>query len=265
MPIALRSASESSFQKAEHALRAATGCSSAPCGAFGVSLSRWLPALADEVAANKNRKRSCILLWMTGGPSQIDTFDPKPGHANGGPFKPIETSRAGHPDRRAPAEAGAADASTSCRHPLDDHQGRGPRAGHVSRCAPATCRRGRCTTRRSARCLEQGARPPDAELPGFVSIAPYRFLNPAAYRPGFPRAAVRAAGRRRRGTPAVPQNYDDAAACACENLDLPAASTSPQADARLESARRPGGRLSRSRPGRSPRKPSARRTSRPCG
>ena len=29
---------------------------------------------------------------MTGGPSQIDTFDPKPGHANGGEFKAIETA-----------------------------------------------------------------------------------------------------------------------------------------------------------------------------
>ena len=29
---------------------------------------------------------------MTGGPSQLDTFDLKPGHANGGPFQPIETS-----------------------------------------------------------------------------------------------------------------------------------------------------------------------------
>ena len=28
---------------------------------------------------------------MSGGPSQIDTFDPKPGHANGGPFKEIAT------------------------------------------------------------------------------------------------------------------------------------------------------------------------------
>ena len=29
---------------------------------------------------------------MAGGPSQIDTFDLKPGHENGGPFKEIETS-----------------------------------------------------------------------------------------------------------------------------------------------------------------------------
>ena len=29
---------------------------------------------------------------MNGGPSQIDTFDLKPGHANGGPFKEIDTA-----------------------------------------------------------------------------------------------------------------------------------------------------------------------------
>ena len=29
---------------------------------------------------------------MYGGPSQIDTFDLKPGHENGGPFKSIETA-----------------------------------------------------------------------------------------------------------------------------------------------------------------------------
>src|SRR5262249_53353255 len=34
------------------------------------------------------RNRSCILLWMSGGPSQLDTFDLKPSHKNGGPFKP---------------------------------------------------------------------------------------------------------------------------------------------------------------------------------
>src|SRR6202790_3566641 len=62
------------------------------CGAFGVSLSRWLPAFAEEVAASKERHRSCILLWMSGGPSQMDTFDLKPGHDNGGPYRPIATA-----------------------------------------------------------------------------------------------------------------------------------------------------------------------------
>jgi hypothetical protein len=56
-------------------------------GVLGAGLSGWLPALAAETAADPKRKRSCILLWMDGGPSQIDTFDLKPGTANGGPFQ----------------------------------------------------------------------------------------------------------------------------------------------------------------------------------
>src|SRR6478672_9296082 len=61
-------------------------------GVVGYSLSGWMEALADQVAANPQRRRACILLWMNGGPSQTDTFDLKPGHANGGPFKEIATS-----------------------------------------------------------------------------------------------------------------------------------------------------------------------------
>ncbi len=38
------------------------------------------------------RKHSVILLWMSGGPSQLDTFDLKPGQANGGPFREIDTT-----------------------------------------------------------------------------------------------------------------------------------------------------------------------------
>jgi hypothetical protein len=64
----------------------------AAAGAVGPSTSGWLKVLADDAARNPQRKRSCILLWMSGGPSQLDTFDLKPGHANGGPFKPIDTS-----------------------------------------------------------------------------------------------------------------------------------------------------------------------------
>jgi hypothetical protein len=51
----------------------------------------WLD-LAARAASDRGRRRSCILLWMAGGPSQIDTFDPKPGTDNGGPFRAIETS-----------------------------------------------------------------------------------------------------------------------------------------------------------------------------
>lgn len=38
---------------------------------------------------------ACILLWLNGGPSHLDTFDPKPGTASGGPFKAIKTKAPG--------------------------------------------------------------------------------------------------------------------------------------------------------------------------
>src|SRR5207253_6104103 len=61
-------------------------------GVVGYSLSGWLESMAADIATDPQRRRSCILLWMNGGPSQMDTFDLKPGHANGGPFKEIQTS-----------------------------------------------------------------------------------------------------------------------------------------------------------------------------
>lgn len=49
-------------------------------------------AAADEL---RRRGRSMILLWMDGGPSQFDTFNPKPGSANQGPARAIATSLPG--------------------------------------------------------------------------------------------------------------------------------------------------------------------------
>ena len=55
-------------------------------------MSGWLENLAHAAAAHPARKKSCILLWMSGGPSTIDLFDLKPGHKNGGPYKEIATA-----------------------------------------------------------------------------------------------------------------------------------------------------------------------------
>src|SRR5579872_1118138 len=50
-----------------------------------------------SVQAGEIRKQgmSLILLWMQGGPSQFETFDPKPGTENGGPTEVIETAVSG--------------------------------------------------------------------------------------------------------------------------------------------------------------------------
>lgn len=48
-------------------------------GLFGLTLPALLRAHDDHGAPAAGRKQtSCILLWLSGGPSQIDTFDPKP-------------------------------------------------------------------------------------------------------------------------------------------------------------------------------------------
>lgn len=57
----------------------------------GVACSSLLPRLA-HAAGDKRPPKACILLWMPGGPSQLETLDPKPGVANGGPTKAIQTS-----------------------------------------------------------------------------------------------------------------------------------------------------------------------------
>ena len=68
-------------------------------GIAGLSVPQLLQA--REAAAQQGRGRgdgkSVILLWMAGGPSHIDTWDPKPDRPieNRGPFKTIQTKLPG--------------------------------------------------------------------------------------------------------------------------------------------------------------------------
>src|SRR5271170_5933018 len=60
-------------------------------GALGASVSGWFGALAGraaEAAKAGAKHKSCILLFMDGGPAQSHTFDVKPG----GQYKTIQTS-----------------------------------------------------------------------------------------------------------------------------------------------------------------------------
>jgi hypothetical protein len=65
-------------------------------GVAGLSLPHLLrhQALAREAGKSSKKGRSLILLWMTGGPSHIDTFDPKPDRPfiNRGPFGVTKSS-----------------------------------------------------------------------------------------------------------------------------------------------------------------------------
>jgi len=62
--------------------------------AFGASAAAALsgkffqPLYAET---KKAKAKAVILLWMQGGPSQLDTFDPKPGTETGGPHQAIKS------------------------------------------------------------------------------------------------------------------------------------------------------------------------------
>ena len=57
---------------------------------LGLTLAGYEAARADGAA--QDRDVNCIMLMLVGGPSQLDTWDLKPTHENGGPYKPVDTS-----------------------------------------------------------------------------------------------------------------------------------------------------------------------------
>lgn len=60
-------------------------------GMFALAMKHHCDHLFADVAAVKSTKR-CVVLWMGGGPSQMETFDPKPGTTTGGPTTSIATA-----------------------------------------------------------------------------------------------------------------------------------------------------------------------------
>src|SRR5262245_59547950 len=53
------------------------------------------PALLAQEPARTAKAKAVIVLFMEGGPSHIDTFDPKPGQDTNGPFKAIDPAAKG--------------------------------------------------------------------------------------------------------------------------------------------------------------------------
>src|SRR5437763_9205782 len=152
-------------------------------GVLGGSVSGWMESLAEAAAPPVPRQRSCILLWMSGGPSQIDTFDLKPGHKNGGPFKEIETSAAGLKiSEHLPKIAKYGDQMAVIRSMSTKEADHG-RASYYMRTGYLPQGPIQYPTLGSLVSKELGKQ--DFPLPNFVSIAPYRFFNPAAYSSGF--------------------------------------------------------------------------------
>jgi hypothetical protein len=152
-------------------------------GVVSFSMSGWLENLAAAAANNPQRRRSCILLWMNGGPSQMDTFDLKPGTANGGPFKEIATAVPGIKiSEHLPKIAKHMKDMVIVRSMSTKESDHG-RASYLMRTGRVPTGPVQYPTLGSVFSKELGN--PEADLPNFVSIAPFRALSPAAYGSGF--------------------------------------------------------------------------------
>ncbi len=152
-------------------------------GIASSSMSGWLGALSADAATDLKRRRSCILLWMNGGPSQMDTFDLKPGHANGGPFREIATAVPGiRISEHLPQVARQMDRLVLVRsmtskegdHYLANYY---LHAGYLKRSPIQYPTLGALVAKET--------RAEDADLPAFVSVAPHQFRESGAQSPGF--------------------------------------------------------------------------------
>jgi Protein of unknown function (DUF1501) len=152
-------------------------------GAAGVGVSAWMPAFAEVFANDPARRRHCVLLWMPGGPTQTDTFDMKPGHANGGEFREIATSVPGlRFSEHLPRLARLAEYLGLVRgmSTAEGDHGRGTYRMRTGQQQEGVIR---YPTIGAALSKELGSE--DATLPNFVSIASSQNFNRAAYEPGF--------------------------------------------------------------------------------
>lgn len=134
-------------------------------GALG--LTDGLSLHADEL---RKQGTACIVLWMQGGPSQFETFDPKPGHTNGGETKAISTKLPGvNFSENLPKLAGIADRLALVRS-MTTREGEHQRATYLMHTAylPMASVKYPAMGAVVARELPR----PDCELRSFVRIGP---------------------------------------------------------------------------------------------
>jgi uncharacterized protein (DUF1501 family) len=199
-------------------------------GVVAGSSSGWLKTLADDAARNPQRKRSCILLWMSGGPSQMDTFDLKPGHANGGPFKAAETSVPGIRISEHLPQVGKLAEHLAIVRSMNSKEGDHGRATYLLRTGYVP--QGPVQYPSLGALVSKELGDERAELPNFVSVAPFRALNQGAFGAGFlgPRHAPLIVAE----NGAVQQGPNVDRALRVQDLAPPSEVSRGQADARIE-------------------------------
>jgi uncharacterized protein (DUF1501 family) len=169
---------------------------------------------------------------MSGGPSQLDTFDPKPDHHNGGPVRAIESSVPGiQVSQHFPKLAALMEHVVLIRS-MSTKEGDHNRATYHLRTGRVP--QGPIQYPTLGSFLSKELESEAAELPSFVSIAPFRLFNPAAYGPGFlgPTYAPLVVGETGRIVPGLPNAFVQS--MSVKNLETPANVPKGHAAARLD-------------------------------
>ncbi len=155
----------------------------AALGAIGLGFRGLMPSIAQAMATSKTKKKHCILLWMTGGASQLDTFDMKPDHENGGDFSPISTNVTGlQISEHLPKLAKMGDQLAVIRS-LSTKEGDHSRGTYLMRTGHRPGSPIQYPTIGSSISKELGS--DELAIPHYISIAPYTVFSPKAFQPGF--------------------------------------------------------------------------------
>ena len=174
----------------------------------------------------------------------MDTFDLKPGHKNGGTFQEIKTAVPGiRISEHLPQLATKMDQLALIRS-MSTKEGDHSRATYLMRTGYLP--QGPIQYPTMGSLFSKELAKPKAKLPNFISIAPFRFLSPAAYGPGFlgPQYAPLIVGSAQPGQQATAGEQ-----LQVENLKLSDGIDIAQADSRLQLLDEIEGRFRGQRPG----------------
>ncbi len=140
-------------------------------------------ALGHRLNNTLDSQQHLIVLWMAGGPSQLDTFDLKVGHPNGGTFRETATKVPGVKFSEHFSQLAKFADHMAIVRSLKTKEGDHGRGTYLVRTGqrPGSPVKYPCFPAAVAQVLS----PRDPLVPDYVSVLPSTAINPAAFTSGF--------------------------------------------------------------------------------
>ncbi|HEY2759658.1 MAG TPA: DUF1501 domain-containing protein, partial [Pirellulales bacterium] len=148
-------------------------------GGLAGGLLHWTDLITAQAADLRKRGKACILLWMQGGPSQFETFSPKPDTANGGETKAISTAVPGIEIAAAYPELAKQVGDIAFIRSVNSREGAHPRAQSLMHTGYLPMATVKYPTLGSLVCHEIADN--DGQLPSFVRIGGGRNSSSAGF------------------------------------------------------------------------------------